>query len=73
MGFAKPGLDFSSCYPCTECLDNKLESVGRALDPVGAALCDMGVDHRRLEVPMAEQFLNGADVGAGLEEVGREC
>ena len=28
---------------------------------------DMGVDHRRAQVGMAEQVLDGADVGAALQ------
>jgi hypothetical protein len=35
---------------------------------------DMGVDHRRPEAPVAQQFLHGADIVARLEEVGAmEC
>ncbi len=32
----------------------------------------MGVDHGRADVGVAEQLLHGADVGAGLEQVGGE-
>ncbi len=49
-----------------------LEGVGGALDPEGAALGDVGADHRGFEVSVAEEFLDGADVGAGLEEMGGE-
>ncbi len=30
----------------------------------------MGVDHGRFEIDMAEQFLDGADIFAGFEEMG---
>lgn len=30
----------------------------------------MGVDHCRFEIDMPEQFLDGADIFAGFEEVG---
>ncbi len=33
----------------------------------------MGVDRRRLEVAVAEQDLDRADVGTGLEQVSREA
>jgi hypothetical protein len=32
----------------------------------------MGVDHRRADIGMAEQFLHGADVVARLQQVGGE-
>ena len=32
----------------------------------------MGVDHRRLHVAMAQQFLDGPDVMTGFEKMGRE-
>jgi hypothetical protein len=33
---------------------------------------DVGVDHRRAQIPMAQQFLNGADVVTVLKKVRRE-
>jgi hypothetical protein len=33
----------------------------------------MGVNHRGADIIMAEQFLHGADVVAGLEQVSREA
>ncbi len=45
------------------------EAVGRGLDAGGAAVQDMGVDHRRGDVLVAEQLLYGADVAAGFEQV----
>ena len=45
------------------------ESIERAFDSEGARLYDVGVNHCGAEVGVAEQFLNGSDVGAGLEKV----
>ena len=50
-----------------------LEGVGGAADSPAAAVEDVGVDHRRLQVPMAEQLLDGADVVAVLQQVGGEA
>ncbi len=50
----------------------RLEGVGGAGDSQGASVQDMGVDHRGLDVPVAEEFLDDADVGAIFEEVGGE-
>jgi hypothetical protein len=41
-----------------------------APDAVGAAVEDVGVDHGRADVVVAEQLLDGADVVAVLKEVG---
>ncbi len=46
--------------------------VERAADGEAAAIEDVGVDHRRADVLMAEQFLDGADIVAVFEEVGGE-
>ena len=35
--------------------------------------CDVGVDHRRLKIRMAEKLLHGPDVVAGLHQVSREA
>jgi hypothetical protein len=43
--------------------------VGRAPDTGGTPVEDVGVDHRGAHVPMAEQFLDGPDVVALLQEV----
>ncbi len=48
------------------------ERVGGAQDATAAAVEDVGVDHGCLDVRMAEELLDGADVVAALEQVGRE-
>ena len=45
------------------------ETVGGTHDGAGATVQHMGVDHRRADVPMSEQFLHGPDVVAVLEKV----
>ena len=47
------------------------ELIGRALN-TSSAVEHMRVDHRGLEVAVAEEFLHGADVVAGLQKMGRE-
>ena len=47
--------------PARSGLHNGSEAVGRAPDPVGATLRNVGVDHRYLQVAVAEEFLDGAD------------
>lgn len=44
-----------------------------ASDAEGATVEDVRVDHGRGDVAMTEQLLDGADVVAGLEQVGREA
>ena len=39
---------------------------------MAALLQDVGVDHRRGKIVVPEQLLNGADVGAALEQVSGE-
>ena len=46
-----------------------LELVEGAWATVGTLVEDVGVDHRGLEVTVAKQFLDGADVGAVFEQV----
>lgn len=48
------------------------ESVCRAFDGEALLLDDVGVDHGGSDVGVTEEHLDGSDVGAGLEEVGRE-
>jgi hypothetical protein len=48
------------------------ESICGALYGETLPLDDVGVDHRGSDVGVAEEFLDGTDVGTGLEEVGRE-
>lgn len=43
--------------------------VGRAEDAAAAAVEDVGVDHRRADVAMAEELLDGADVVPILQEM----
>ncbi len=45
------------------------EGIQRALDGKGAAFHHMGVDHGGADVFVAEQFLDCADVVAGLKQV----
>ena len=42
------------------------------VDRTQALLADMSVDLRRLEAGMAQQFLDDAQVGAPIEEMGGE-
>jgi hypothetical protein len=48
-------------------------AVERADDAERPAVDDMGVDHRRPHVFVAQQRLNRPDIGARLEQVGREA
>ena len=48
------------------------QAVERARGAGGGRLQDVGVDHGGADVGMAEQLLHGADVGAGLQQVGGE-
>jgi hypothetical protein len=49
-----------------------VEAVGGAEDAGGAAVEDVGVDHGGGDVAVAEELLDGADVGAVLQQVGGE-
>jgi hypothetical protein len=40
------------------------EAIEGTVYPLTSPIEDMGVDYRRADVPMPEQFLNGADVVA---------
>jgi hypothetical protein len=48
------------------------KTVGGAGDAEGAAFHDVRIDHRGTNVAVAEEFLDGADVGAVFEQVGGE-
>ena len=48
------------------------EAIDGAFYPRAGAFEDVGVDHGRADIAVAEQFLNRADVDARLEEVGGE-
>ena len=47
-----------------------LQPVGRAPDAQRASIQDVGVDHRRPDIVVAEQFLNRPDVVPHLQQVG---
>ncbi len=47
------------------------EPIGRALN-TSSTVEDVRVDHRGLEVAVAEELLHGADVVAGQQKMGRE-
>ena len=49
-----------------------LFSIEGAADGEGATLDDVGVDHGGADALVAEEFLDGVDIVAGLEEVGGE-
>jgi hypothetical protein len=44
----------------------------RTRHPLAALLKDVGLDHGRGQIVVSEELLNGADVGAALEQVGGE-
>lgn len=46
--------------------------VERAADAERPGLEDMGIDHGGADIVVPEEFLDGPDIGAGLEEVGGE-
>ncbi len=48
-------------------LDARWEPVRGALDSQSSSLDHVGVDHGRADVLVAEEGLDGSDVGAGLE------
>lgn len=49
-----------------------IELIRRAADAEAAAIQDVRVDHRCRHASMAEEFLDGSDVVARLEQVSRE-
>jgi hypothetical protein len=50
-----------------------VRSIEGAAHPEGAAVEDVGVDHGGSHAVVAEEFLDGADIVAGLEEVRRKA
>jgi hypothetical protein len=46
--------------------------IQRTMNAEPAAIEDMGVDHGCFDIGMAEEFLDGADIVAGFEQVGGE-
>ena len=48
------------------------EAVHRTADAQAPTVQDVGVNHRRADIRVAEELLDGADVVAGFEEMGRE-
>lgn len=63
IGRARSGVDIGLPW---------LEEVGGALGAVRAAVRDVCVEHRCLQVAVPEELLDGADVRARFEQVGRE-
>jgi len=53
-------------------LDSAGEQVGRATDTSPSPIQNMRINHRRADVPMSEQFLDGPDVVPILEQMRRE-
>jgi hypothetical protein len=45
------------------------ETVHGAVDPLPATVQHVGIDHRRLHIPMPEEFLNAADIVAIFQEM----
>ncbi len=58
---------------CRPCPNGVLQQVRRAAHALAAAVEHMGVDHRRLDIPVAEELLDGPDVVAAAEEMGGEA
>lgn len=50
----------------------RLQKVCRAADAQGSAVDHMGIDHGRVQVSMAQEFLDRADVLATLQQMGGE-
>src|SRR5262249_48922539 len=75
-----PALLYSEALSCstadillgTARISRIQHSVQRAPDSGGAAVQDVGVDLRRRHVAVPEEFLDGPDVAAVLEQVGGE-
>jgi hypothetical protein len=53
-------------------LNSSRDPVYGAHDSAPTAIQDVGVDHGRLHVRVAEEFLHRPDVIAGLEQMSRE-
>ena len=49
------------------------DSIERTSDSQSAPLNDVGIDHRSLDILVAEKVLNGTDVIASFEQVGGEA
>ena len=63
------------CHRSTHCsrpAPERGEPVGRALYTQATFVRHMGVDHCGLDAPMSRQFLDGPDVMACIEQMGRE-
>ena len=65
-GPGSPGGAYRPVGPASQ------DTISRAQDTAAAAIQDVRVDHGRADVAMAEELLDGADVVAVLEQVGRE-
>jgi hypothetical protein len=49
------------------------ETIDGAVNPFPAPIEDVGLHHRRLRIPMSEQFLHRANVIAIFQQVCGEC
>lgn len=52
--------------------ENEIIEIGRAADAAAAFVRDVSRRHRRPNVTVAQEFLHGADVASGFDEVSRE-
>ena len=53
--------------------NNEVTAYLQGLPRPGAFVQDMGIDHGGLDVGVAEEFLDGADVLSGLQQMGGEA
>jgi hypothetical protein len=67
LGPPKTSVQIAQCCPRAI-----LQQVSWALDASSASIQHMRRDHRRADISMAKQLLNGADVVASFEQVGGE-
>ena len=56
-------------FRCEAAARTRLPPVDRALHPQSAPVQHVRIHHRRADVGMAEEFLDGADVIAAFEQV----
>ena len=59
VGLTRPGDGRSGRWPAPA---RRSQRVRGALHPLAAPVQDVGVDHGRLHIALAEEFLNGWDV-----------
>src|SRR6266571_774538 len=65
-----PGVSWSAVLSARQ--GRTSQAIGRALNRPSAPVQDVRVDHRRADVAVAEELLDGADVVAGPDELGGE-